>query len=258
MGNSSDNISWPPPHRFRRSKKARHINLRFIPGEGIEIVLPEKPVFASEQMGLNALERHREWVLRQIARNGAPGHAQGQAHGQNQGQELNGFQAGGANSRLPEEFTLHGGAVAVHLEWVHRNLALPMPSEQPQSSLVCRLKDGTDADKRKRLFLWLRKYAAAYLSARLQQLSSLHGIPYTALRIGWQKSRWGSYSCTGSIRLNAKLVFLPPELSDLVILHELCHAREMSHNQKFWQNLQSLEPRAKELDRRLNKSASDL
>ena len=329
--NTCNNTGWPPPHRFRRSKKARHINLRFIPGEGVEIVLPEKPVFASEQMGLTAMERHREWVLRQIARQVKSGSSP----------QLNGFTGSEATAPLPGEFALHGGAVPVRLEWGHRDLVLPMPPdipgllpvhpaaggltedrpvedgtfantsvaparpvlrqhlpEQPQaatsafqavnhppagnpqpdyafaphlppgsaravqvppaSPLLCRLKDGTDAEKRKRLFLWLRKYAGAFLSARLQALSVRHGIPYTALRIGWQKSRWGSYSCRGSIRLNAKLIFLPPQLSDLVILHELCHSTEMSHNQNFWQNLEKLEPRAKELDRQLNRAASGL
>ena len=45
-----------------------------------------------------------------------------------------------------------------------------------------------------------------------------------------------------SISLNQKLLFLSPDLVHYVMLHELCHTREMSHSKKFWAQVASHDP----------------
>jgi predicted metal-dependent hydrolase len=57
-----------------------------------------------------------------------------------------------------------------------------------------------------------------------------------------QRQRWGSCSEKGTISLNWRLLLLPPELSDHIILHELAHLVEMSHSARFYMVLQKIDP----------------
>jgi predicted metal-dependent hydrolase len=72
---------------------------------------------------------------------------------------------------------------------------------------------------------------------RLAQLAKQYGFTYNKVSIRNQRTRWGSCSAKGNISLNIKLVALPPELFDYVILHELTHTKVHNHSRKFWQEL---------------------
>lgn len=75
------------------------------------------------------------------------------------------------------------------------------------------------------------------LSQRIQQLSQEYGFNYGRLSFRNQKSRWGSCSSSDNISLNKNLYYLPKDLQDYVLLHELAHTREKNHSQRFWQLL---------------------
>jgi predicted metal-dependent hydrolase len=79
--------------------------------------------------------------------------------------------------------------------------------------------------------------AAAKLKARLRHLASRYGFDYNRVSVRQQRTRWGSCSQNNNISLNVKLVMLPPELLDYVILHELVHTRVHDHSRRFWAEL---------------------
>ena len=80
----------------------------------------------------------------------------------------------------------------------------------------------------------LRKQAKTVLPQRLQELAPIHGFNFSGVRINSARARWGSCSSKKHINLSLFLLILPQELSDYVLLHELCHTVEMNHGKRFW------------------------
>ena len=86
---------------------------------------------------------------------------------------------------------------------------------------------------------------------RLEELAEWHGFNYNRIFIRNQKTRWGSCSTSNNINLNMKLVLLPEELIDYVILHELLHTRIKNHSREFWTELDGLVGKAKHFAKQL-------
>lgn len=80
----------------------------------------------------------------------------------------------------------------------------------------------------------LKRKALAWLPRRLEELAGKHGFVYTRVKISRSRGRWGSCSSKASINLSLFLMLLPEHLIDYVLLHELCHTREMNHGPRFW------------------------
>ncbi len=79
-----------------------------------------------------------------------------------------------------------------------------------------------------------KEKARALVHERIAHWNSFYKFQIGTIRIGNQKSRWGSCSARKNLNFNYKIVFLPKELADYVIVHELCHLRELNHSKRFW------------------------
>lgn len=76
--------------------------------------------------------------------------------------------------------------------------------------------------------------AARQIPPRVELLAKRMGISYGRISLRWQKTRWGSCSSKGNLNFNRLLVLTPPQVQDYVIIHELCHRKEMNHSPAFW------------------------
>ena len=62
------------------------------------------------------------------------------------------------------------------------------------------------------------------------------------VRISGAKTRWGSCSRKGTINFTYRLMFVPEELADYVVVHELAHLKEMNHSGRFWSVVEQVMP----------------
>ena len=97
-----------------------------------------------------------------------------------------------------------------------------------------------------------RKEAGKTLMARLNEFAGKHGFTFNRVFIRNQKTLWGSCSSKNNISLNVKVLLLPEDLRDFIVLHELVHTKVKNHGKKFWAVLLKAEPNAKAFTFRVN------
>ena len=99
------------------------------------------------------------------------------------------------------------------------------------------------------------KKALKLIPERVEYYAGLMGVSYGRITIREQKTRWGSCSCKGNLNFNWKLMLMPPEILDYVVVHELAHRKEMNHSRDFWKIVEQVLPDYQERRKRLRELA---
>jgi predicted metal-dependent hydrolase len=113
-----------------------------------------------------------------------------------------------------------------------------------------------DVACRKALTRWVVRKGRDLLVPVTEDLARANGFRVGKVSIRQQRSRWGSCSRAKGISLNVKLLFLPPDIVEYVLLHELCHTVEMNHSPRFWALMENIDPGYRQ-KRKLLKTAGD-
>ena len=80
----------------------------------------------------------------------------------------------------------------------------------------------------------LANRAMEVIPERVEHYAPLIGVTYGRITIRRQRSKWGSCSSKGNLNFNCLLMLAPPEVIDSVVVHELCHRKEMNHSDRFY------------------------
>lgn len=88
----------------------------------------------------------------------------------------------------------------------------------------------------------LADQAAIDIPKRVAYFAKIVGVDYGRITIRNQKTRWGSCSSKGNLNFNCLLMLAPEEVIDYVVVHELCHRKEMNHSKRFWNEVEKVLP----------------
>lgn len=144
---------------------------------------------------------------------------------------------------VPLSVSFNKAIELVHLKkpWIQKHLA-KITLHETESRALADLSATIDRAKARR-----------QLIGRLNKLAINHGFTFNRVSMRSQKTRWGSCSRNNNISLNVKLVLLPKDLVDYVILHELVHTLIPNHSNGFWDELDRYVGNGKAMASRLRK-----
>lgn len=86
---------------------------------------------------------------------------------------------------------------------------------------------------------------------RVAFFADLYGFSYRSVSVRDQKSRWGSCSRKGNLHFNYRIVLMPEDVRDYIIVHEICHLKEFNHSTRFWNLVEKTIPNHKVLRKSL-------
>ena len=88
----------------------------------------------------------------------------------------------------------------------------------------------------------LANQALEVIPKRVTYFAEIVGVTYGRITIRNQKSKWGSCSSKGNLNFNCLLMLAPTDVLDYVVVHELCHRKEMNHSSQFWAEVRKVMP----------------
>ena len=100
--------------------------------------------------------------------------------------------------------------------------------------------------------------ALKVIPERVEYFAKVIGVTYGKITIRNQKTRWGSCSSKGNLNFNCLLMLAPPEVLDYVVVHELCHRKQMNHSKAFWLEVEKVLPDYKEARKWLKEEGSQM
>lgn len=205
-----------PALTIRQSPKARRLRIVVRP-EAVELVIPKG---GSEREALRFLEQHKPWVLSKL-------------------EEVR--RRMGAIPQKPTliapDGTIPFQGLALRAEEVKAHGKRFMVRFNEQTGFEFHLPEGLSPSEdllKAGLFAAVKPWLDATVRRHIEALVSLEALDPRIIRIKRMRSRWGSCGPQGDINLNWILAFMPPEILEYVVFHELCHLRHRNHSEAFW------------------------
>ena len=189
------------PYVLKHSKKARYLRMQISNNGELEVVLPRGfQVIDAEKF----IYKKLDWIKKHLSQNR---------------QSRNKISLLGRNIKVTQNYDLF---IKNHkVKFGNDHLIIISPS-------------GSKISIEEAFENWLRKLAKKSLVERVYKIANGLGYKIGKISIRGQKTRWGSCSTNGNLSFNYNLLRFRKEVIGYVIIHELCHLKEMNHSGKFW------------------------
>ena len=139
--------------------------------------------------------------------------------------------------------------VLEHKTWLEKHLAENERARREYSAFSSLSDDDIYA---------LKTRAKQYIPTRVEYWADIIGVKYSSITIRTQRTRWGSCSSKGNLNFNCLLMLTDTEIIDYVVIHELCHIKEMNHSKRFWALVASVMPDYKAVQSRLKSTEGQI
>jgi predicted metal-dependent hydrolase len=96
---------------------------------------------------------------------------------------------------------------------------------------------------------WYKQRAKEFVYDRIKYYNSFLQKNIRNVRIKDQKKRWGSCSNLGNLNFNWRIIMMPEEMFDYIIVHELCHLKFLNHSKAYWKSVEEILPDYKEREK---------
>ena len=202
-------------YSIQKSQRARYARLKISPQDGLQIIVPAGAEMNVEEF----IRKNASWILKHHSR----------IEQIKQETPQRSYVSGEKIPFLGEQRLLHvepkarGKLTTIILNHSEINIRVGTDGAANDADFI-----------RATLENWYRHEAKTYIGKRVAELAKQHGFEYERVTIKGQSTRWGSCSAKHNLNFNWKLMMTPPAAIDYVIIHELCHLREMNHSKKFW------------------------
>jgi len=214
------------PYELQRRKGMRHLKVSVDVGNRVTLKVPYR---VSEAQALSFLRTQGDWLMKVIGR--APRPVSLKEFLERQG-----------------SLAAHGERVALHLRLVHGRCRWSRDSDGA-------LHFGIDPaqDMERQLVACLRAFAREVLPQRAVHWSAHHALRLRRVTVRDQRTLWGSCTDRATLSLNWRLVLIPPQLQDHIVLHELAHLTHLDHSPAFWALLHRYDPHCTQHDREITR-----
>ncbi len=155
--------------------------------------------------------------------------------------------------RAPRHVTLQeiSAFVRKNSAWLHKHLEKVRKEKELNAASPVQPLTMEDIQK-------LADEALRVIPGRVAHFAPLVGVTYGRITVRNQRTRWGSCSSKGNLNFNCLLMLAPPGILDYVVVHELCHRKEMNHSPKFWAEVAKVIPDYKERQKWLRTEGSSI
>jgi len=205
-------------YQIRFSKKAKYLQLRINHSSSLELIIPKRYSLTDGEKFLND---KIDWVKKYA----------------------------GKLIQKNEKYFYFGEEIKIQQSY---DLFIRRPQIKFERKILqAKIPNGSNCELNELYLALLQWHAKKYLVERVNYLARKFNFQVNEIGLRGQKTRWGSCSSGGKLSFNFKLLRFRKEVIDYVIIHELCHLKEMNHSKKFWMLVENYCPDYKSLRKEL-------